>query len=268
MNETAAQILIDLFNNIDVFLIVFIRVLGFFTVLPVMAGQNIPLAARLTLTMGIALLALTSNVVLLPEYNFTLFGFVFLAVQEFAVGIILSFVVMMFFSMFHFVGQMMDYQMGFSMVTVFDPFAQLQTPITGNLYYLIVSVFFVFTGAMRHTIWVFFESFSSISIGNAFILGNAALPIVLIEIIIQYFVIGLRIAMPVVGTLILVDVVLGILVKAVPQMNVFVVGIPIKVFVGLIIVFLTMSVLSDFFIVVIDEILMYMLEMIRLMMPE
>ncbi|MDR2183281.1 MAG: flagellar biosynthetic protein FliR [Clostridiales bacterium] len=267
MNIAASQTLIELFGNVDVFLVVFVRVMGFFIILPVMAGQNMPIYARLGLSLGMALLAFTSGVIELPPYQFTLIGFSFLIMQEFMIGLVIGFVVMMYFSLFHFVGQLVDFQIGFSMVSVADPFGQMQTPITGNFYYLIVSVFFVWSGALHAVIEAFFASFGMLPIGEAHVLGNAALTFFVFEVIIEYFVLALRIAMPVIGTVIIVDIILGILVKAVPQMNVFVVGLPIKVFLGLIVIYLTLPLLQAAFGFVMNDVIATIWNVIGGMMP-
>lgn len=253
---------IEIFNNVDVFIVVFVRVMGFFIILPVMAGQNLPLPARIGLSLSLALLAFTSNIIVLPEYQFTIIGFGFLLAQEFVLGLIIGFVVMIMFSMFHFVGQLVDFQIGFSMVSVADPFGQQQTPITGNLYYLLVSLFFIGTGALNLVIGAFFDSFAIVGIGEAVVLGNQPLMYYMLEIIISYFVLGLRIALPVIGTVVIIDIVLGILVKAVPQMNMFVVGLPIKVFIGLIVVYLTMPLLRTAFEWVMYDVVMYIYNII------
>ena len=241
--------------------------MGFFIILPVMTGQNIPLMARISLCLGLAMLAFTANAVILPDYVFSIMGFGMLLVQEFAIGLILGFVVMIFFSMFHFIGQLVDYQMGFSMVTVFDPFGQLQTPITGNLFYLLVSVFFIYTGLLHHVIFIFFETFTILGMGEAIVLGNYQIPRLAIAMIVEYFAFGLRVAIPFIGTLVTIDVVLGILVKAVPQMNVFVVGLPLKVFVGLILLFLLMPMLADAFTYVANQLAGHLIEITRAMIP-
>jgi len=267
MNYEGAILFLTLFANVDVFLVVFVRVMGFFTVLPVVSGQNMPVMARIGLALGIAMLAFTTNAISLPSYHFSIMGFGMLLASEFMIGLIIGFVVMMMFSLFHFVGQLVDYQMGFSMVSVHDPLGQTQAPVTGNLYFLIVCVFFIATGVLNHIIWIVFESFGIIDIGAAQIIDNADLVRVLVEIIVVYFVTGVRIALPIVGTLIIVDVVLGILVKAVPQMNVFIVGLPLKVFLGTILVYLTMPLLAPRFWNVVDNINVFIMEAMRRMMP-
>ena len=268
MDFAASQFLLDLYANVDVFLVVFVRVMGFFIILPVMVGQNIPIFARIGLSLGLALLAFTSNIIVLPPYEFTLLGFGFLILQEFMIGLVIGFAVMMYFSLFHFVGQLVDFQMGFAMVSVADPLGQQQqTPITGNFYYLIISVFFVWTGALHAVIEAFFHSFGMIPMGEAHVLGNPVLAFFMFEVIVEYFVFALRIALPVIGTIIIVDIILGILVKAVPQMNVFVVGLPIKVFLGLIVIYLTLPMLQSAFGFVMNDLISTIWNLIGGMMP-
>lgn len=267
MDLTFAADLLALFSNVDVFIVVFVRVMGFFIILPVMAGQNLPLMARIGLCLAIALLAFTSDIIILPDYEYTALSFGLLLIREFLIGLLIGFVVMMMFSLFHFVGQLVDFQIGFSMVSVADPFGQQQMPITGNLYYLIVSLFFIGSGAFHAVIAAFFDSYGILGIGEAVVLGNANLMYYVLNIIIDYFVFGVRIALPVIGTVLIVDITLGILVKAVPQMNVFVVGLPIKVFLGMIVIVLTLPMLNTAFNWVMNDIITYIYNMIWGMTP-
>jgi len=267
MDMAASQTLIDIFSNVDVFLVVFVRVMGFMLVLPVMSGQNIPIFARIGLSLGMALLAFTSNAIELPPYEFTVIGFGFLILQEFMIGLVIGFVVMMLFSLFHFVGQLVDFNIGFAMVSVADPFTRQQLPITGNFYFLIVSIFFVWSGALHAVIEAFFVSYEILHIGEAHVLGNAVLTFFVFETIIGYFVLALRIALPVTGAIMIVNIVLGILVKAVPQMNVFVVGLPIKVMLGMIVIYLTLPQLQTAFDFLMNDLIVTIWNIIGGMQP-
>jgi flagellar biosynthetic protein FliR len=90
-----------------------------------------------------------------------------------------------------------------------------------------------------------FNTFELIPPGRAFIVGNTGLMMHVAYMMTGYFELGLKIAMPVIAAIIVVDVVLGLLVKASPQMNVFAVGMPVKVGVGLIIMFLMVPIMED-----------------------
>jgi len=267
MDFAASQILIDLFSDVDVFVIVFVRVMGFFFVVPILSGENIPFMARVGLSLSMAVLAYTANFVELPPYEFTLIGFSFLIIHEFLIGLIIGFTVSMFFAMFLFLGQLVDFQMGFAMVSVVDPQTQQQTPITGSFYNLLVSVFFVGSGALHAVIEAFFSSFDLLAVGQAHIIGNPVLTFFVFEIVISFFALALRIALPVIGSVITVDITLGILVKAVPQMNVFVVGLPIKVMVGLIVIYFTMPLMQAAFGFMMQDVITTIWNIIGGMMP-
>ena len=251
MDFTDSELLIYLFNNVDVFMAVFIRMLGFFTVLPILSSGNLPMMARIFLSLGIAVLAFIGNVVTLPAYDPTIVGFAVLLASEFLIGLLIGLAVMIIFSVFQFAGQLIDFQMGFGMPNVMDPFTMTQIPVTGNFYFMVMSAMFVMTGALSHVIHLMLGSFDSIALGQAFIFGNENLALTYVGIIIYYFILGFRIALPAIGTIMIINIVLGILVKSVPQMNVFVIGMPIKVLFGLILIFLTMP----FLITVFDDLL-------------
>ena len=247
MEFTDSQLIIHLFNNIDVFLAVFARMIGFFIVVPALSSTNMPPQTRIALALGVAIIAFVGNIVQLPPYNPSLASFGVLLIQEFAIGLVIALVVNIMFTMFHFVGQLVDFQMGFGMVNVFDPFTNTQTPITGNFYFLIISLLFVLTGSLQTVLGLMFGSFYHIGLGQGYVFGNASLAAEFVDIIIHYFYLGFRIAMPAIGTIMIVNIILGIMVKSVPQMNVFVVGMPIKVLIGLTLMFLTMPFLISAF---------------------
>ena len=268
MDYTALAFLTHLYQNVDVFLVVFVRIMGFFIILPVLSGQNLPVQARLMLCLGIALLAFVSNSVYIPaDIDFTFASFALFMLTEFLVGFILGLVVMMIFAMFHFLGQLVDFSMAFGMVNVLDPFGGQQLPVTGNLYFLIISVMFITTDALRMVVWGLFESFSIIGLGQGNILGNPGLAFHIIELMLEFFRLGFHIALPMIGTLMAIDIVLGIMVKAVPQMNVFVLGMPIKVLVGLFLLYTLMPTLTGVFNIVMDDVVQYLVQMIWWMAP-
>ncbi|MCL2665120.1 MAG: flagellar biosynthetic protein FliR, partial [Defluviitaleaceae bacterium] len=79
----------------------------------------------------------------------------------------------------------------------------------------------------------FFYSYSILPVGSANILGNPMLAWYMLELMADFFIVAVKIALPIVGSILVIDAALGIMVKAVPQMNVFVVGMPIKLLMGL-----------------------------------
>ncbi len=243
MNPAASSLLIQFFDNLDIFLLIFIRMTGFFIIFPVFAGTNIPVISKIGFSLAASYIIFAAGVVEKVFYYNTVPGFVILIVKEFFVGFTMGYVVYLIFSIIYFSGQLLDYQIGFSMVSVFDPVSQIQVPITGNIYYFFVMALFIETGGLNSFLSALFYSYKVVPPGNAVLIGNAILADIALKSIVSFFIIGVKIALPVVGSILVLDSALGILTKAVPQMNVFVVGVPIKILVGLTLIYILAPIL-------------------------
>ncbi len=241
MYDTSAGTLIAVFNSMDLLLVIFARVIGFLIIMPIFSAGYVNAQIKIGFSILITYIIFINqwtNVFLLEMPVGTVIGFGIVLLKEFIVGYTLGFSVYLFMSTFYFAGQLIDYQIGFSMVNVFDATSQIQVPITGNIMYFIMLMFLIQTGSLNYLLESFFESYSIVPLTTANILSNPALPYIFLDSIAKFFSLGLRIAIPITGTIILIDFTLGILVKTVPQMNVFVVGMPMKLLVGLLIFYL------------------------------
>jgi flagellar biosynthetic protein FliR len=232
MDFDAARVLAELYGNIDVFMLVMVRMIGFMIIMPVFAGQTMPTMARAGFALACSAIVMSTGFVSMPEVSGPL-EYALLIVNEFLAGFLIGFVCNLMFSIFHMFGQQTDFKIGFTMVSVNDPITQIQTPITGNLFYFTFLVFFVSQGGLRVIVLYVLETYVGIPLGNAFIIGNEGLTFTVLNLLSTYLEMGMRFALPIIAVITIVDVMLGILVKAVPQMNVFVVGMPMKVGIGL-----------------------------------
>ncbi len=239
--------LIVMYENIDKLLLIFVRVISFIYLLPVFAGTNVPTTVKIMFSFIISVLLFSTGVANDAVIGTTAIGYGLSVAKEIATGLLLGFVVYLVFTIVYLGGQMMDYAIGFSMVSVMDPVSQIQVPITGNLIYYIMTMLFVVSGGLNSVLYVFFDSFRQIPIGTANFMIDQGLVQYMVDLTATYFVLGLRIAAPILGTILVVDIALGILVKASPQMNVFVVGMPIKLLVGLILLVIISPYLFDVF---------------------
>lgn len=230
-------LLLYAFNNVDVLLIILVRLIGFFMMIPLFSGTTVPMLIRILFVVPLAYIIFTSGVVASVYYYDSIVGLTMLLVREFMVGFAMSFVVYIIFTLMYLAGQMIDHQMGFAMVSVLDPVAQIQVPITGNLLNILLILLLIRSGGFNYFVAAIYRSFEILPIGTAQILNNDFIAYYIITLFVQYFILGVQLAMPIVGTVLLVDVSMGFLVKAAPQMNVFVIGIPIKMAVGMIILY-------------------------------
>jgi flagellar biosynthetic protein FliR len=237
MDFSGAYALAEIFGNIDVFMLVMLRIIGFMIVMPVFSGQTLTPTVRAAFAFVCAIVVMSTGAVTAPEAA-GLLEYSLLIINEFLAGFIIGFTCSLMFSIFHMMGQQTDMRIGFSMVSVHDPITQVQTPITGNLFYFTFLVMFISQGGLSVIVFYVLATYQYIPPGNAFILGNESLSFTIVNLLSVYLEMGMKFALPIIAVTVIIDVALGILVKAVPQMNVFVVGMPLKVGVGLLTILL------------------------------
>jgi len=247
MDALSMLIIKEFLDNSDIFLLVFVRIVAFILIAPAFSGNNINNLSKLAFAASSALLVASSGIVSSAVSVNSAPGFVFLLLQEFLTGFITGFIVYLAFSIVFFSGQLIDFQIGFAMVNVFDPITQIQVPIVGNLFFLTLLAMLVQSGGINALLSALFHSYEILPIGGAVILNNRALMQIFLDLMGSFMVLAIQTALPIMGTIMIIDVSLGLLVKAVPQMNVFVVGMPIKLLVGLVMLFILTPILSHIY---------------------
>lgn len=228
----------DIFlKGIDAFLLIFIRMTGLFVITPIFGRRNIPVYLKIGFSLLLSLILI--NVIEAPELDEydNILQFTGLAAKEFIVGITLGFVSYLVFTAIYLAGQLIDMLIGFGMVSVFDPMSNIQVPVTANLYFILSMLVFLAVNGHHYLITALFDSFRVVP------LGSAAFGVEVVNDIVRVvgytFSIGFRIAAPITAAILLSDVVLGILSKSVPQLNVFVVGMPLKIILGIAVMVIT-----------------------------
>ena len=149
---------------------------------------------------------------------------------ELTTGIIISLTAQFFFAAIQLAGQLIDTQMGFGIMNVIDPLSGTQAPILGNFKFILALLVFLNVNGHHLFIRALFDSYRIIPI-DGLSLGKEFLQL-LIEYFGNIFIIGFKVALPIVGALLFADVILGIMARTVPQMNIFMVGMPAKILLG------------------------------------
>ena len=225
-------ILIAFYDQIDVLTLIMVRVFAFFMFLPVVSGMSIPLQVRVMLAFFVSAAIFASGIATSVVYHPTTAGFFLLVFNEFITGILMSFMLFFIINAILFAGQLMDHSIGLAMMNVMDPMMEIQVPIIGNLFFMSIMALLVVSDGIHYFIYAFFQSYTVIPIGAAFVIGNESIFQFLLVQATVFVLVAAQIALVLVGAMVLIDVGLGIMVKAVPQMNVFVVGMPLKIMVG------------------------------------
>ena len=211
-------------------LLVWMRLLGLFLLAPVFNSPLIPLLAKVGLSFLLAITLLPS---LTSQDFFTLLdGYYLLAlVSEISVGLVLGLLSGLVFSCIEIAGEVIDFQMGFSYANVVDPLSNLRFSVMGQFYFLLTVIYYLGIGGYRLTLQGLVRSFSLIPLGS-FKLGLNA-PVSFVGLVGEVMAIALALGAPVIATLFLSNLTLAIISRAVPQMNVFIVGLPLNIGLGL-----------------------------------
>lgn len=248
--EWAVDLLV---NHFDYTLLLFLRVSGLIFSSPIFGRQNIPARVKIGFCIAVAgAMASTAPAYAVPIDG--IFSFMLLCLTELIFGVVLGFVTSLFFAVTYTAGNVIDMQMGFGMVNVYDPQAGSQVPMTGSLYNIILLMVFFAVGGHLRLVETLYITIERIPIGAVTLsreLGVAAL-----EAFTRTMTLAIHVAMPFIASGLLIETALGIIIRSVPQMNMFVVGMPLKVFVGFFILIIVMPVYMQFAPQIFDEMFM------------
>lgn len=226
-----------LLNGFGVFLLVFVRMTGLFVVAPIFGRRNIPAYFKIGFSFFTALILVNTTAIQSFQYDESLLAYTLLVMKEFIVGMSIGFIAYLAFTAIYIAGEIIDMQIGFGVVNVMDPVSNIQVPVTSNIYFIMSMLLFLSINGHHVLIKVLFDSFTTLPLGTA--VFDANLVDGLVALFSTVFTTGYKIAAPIVASILITDVALGTVSRMVPQLNIFVIGMPLKIFVGLIIVLIT-----------------------------
>ncbi len=247
----AVDIIYQLFSNIGGFLGIFSRVTGFLVTIPIFSTNNIPSYIKIGLSLLVSLIVFPTIEVAVPIAQTEFFQLMILIVKEILTGLILGFICYLFFSIVYLVGHIIDMELGFAMANVISPENETEIPLTANLLYMLASLIFLSINGHHSFFRGLISSFRLIPLGSLNI--NYLMIDKLISIVMNTFVIAFKMGGPVLVAIFLTNILLGILARTMPQMNVFVVGMPLKILVGFIIMAITIPLYGGVFEYVYDS---------------
>ncbi len=226
------QILDGITQEFEIFLLILIRMAGLFLMSPVFGRQNLPVYSKLGLSLFLSYMVFINRFFTIGMEINSFYGFGLLIFREVLIGYVMGFVTTLIFSAIWTAGQLIDTQIGFGIVNVIDPNSSIQVPLMGNFKNIIALLAF-FTMDGHHTlVKLIFSSYDIIPLGEAIRIESVTTMIV--RFFVNSFVLALKIAVPIIAITFLSEVAFGILIRTVPQMNIFIIGIPVKIFIGLI----------------------------------
>ncbi|MBC7319034.1 flagellar biosynthetic protein FliR [bacterium] len=210
--------------QITSFLLIFLRIIAIVSVFQPYSMRVIPISVRLLLAIAVSVILLQLyNLKELPETNMLIaFG-----IKEVIIGLVIGFLANIIFYLLQIVGQIIDFQVGLSLANIINPAFDVQVSPIGDLLFVLGIFIFLVSGSYLQIVEALCYSFNIVPLGrvnlsdyvflDAFkLLGNFTLQV------------ALRFSAPIITTMLLVDIIIGIIARTVPQINIFIIGLPLK----------------------------------------
>jgi flagellar biosynthesis protein FliR len=233
--------MLEFIPSFPAFLLIFVRVTSFFLMMPLFSYRTIPASHKVGLGFMLSIIMFTA--IGAPEIAIDSTYFL-LVIKEAMVGLIIGFIAALMMAAIQIAGGFIDFQMGFAIANVIDPQTGAQSPLMGQYLYTIALLFLLTVNGHHLLMDGIFYSYNFIPIDQVVIpFGNENIAEFIILSFNKMFIIAFQMSLPVVGSLFLVDVALGIVARTVPQLNIFVVGLPVKIAVSFLVLIAVMGVL-------------------------
>lgn len=226
---------------VSVYLLVLTRIAAFFVTMPLFSYRAIPPVMRI----GIAVLLSWVIVFTLDTTAVDINGeYILLVLKEAVIGLSIGVIAFIVMAAIQVAGGLIDFQMGFAIANVIDPQTGTQSPLLGQFFNSLALLLLLAVNGHHVLLDGMFYSYQFLPIDQVwphFSNGNAAE--LVLKTVAAVFAISFQMAIPIVATLFLVDLALGITARTVPQLNIFVIGFPIKIGVGFLVLFIMGSVI-------------------------
>ncbi|MBO5468407.1 MAG: flagellar biosynthetic protein FliR [Lachnospiraceae bacterium] len=226
-------------QQLEYFLAIFVRVMGAMAFAPIFGNRTVTRRVRIFIGVGCALAVFHVNPYVPLGYS-TFLEYTVLLLKELTVGLTMGFMSNVTLSIIGAAGQFIDREIGFSMVSEFDQSMNTEVTITAEFYNMLVMLIMLCSNMHYFILTALSDSFQLIPLGNVSI-DTGTLYDTMVKYMADYFIISIRIALPVMISIMLLNVVLGVLAKTAPQMNMFVIGMQLKIFVGFAVLFVTIG---------------------------
>ena len=231
------------YADLEYFLLILVRVSFFVYVAPFFAMSNTPRRVRI----GFCVL-LSYLLFVYVDHNevvySSLLGYAIIVMKEAVTGLLIGWGAQICMTVAAFAGSIADMEVGLSMVSLMDPLTRENATFSGVFYQYLFTLMLIISGMYQYLLQALIDTFTLIPIGGA-VLQIDSLLSSMMRFMSDYIIIGFRICLPIFCVILIMNCTLGILAKVSPQMNMFAVGIQMKVLVGLSIMFLTVRMLPD-----------------------
>ena len=238
-----------LVTGLTSYILVFFRMVGMIVFNPLFARKNVPGQVRAALVLGITILIAP----LLPVGTTATLSelALFLAmIQELLLGVAFGFVFQCFYYLLFTAGDIIDMGFGLSMAKAFDPGANVQVSMSGNLFQFLFVLYILTTNSHLVMIKMMADSYGIVPMGE--VTFGAHVGSFIMSMFADAFLLMMQLTLPFIAAAIILEISMGILMKLIPQINVFSINFQLKIFLGFSLLFLFSNPISMFLIEYVD----------------
>lgn len=216
---------------IIIWILIFVRLSTMLLFIPIFSSRNAPMASKV-----LFISVLSFSFLMLGKFDHSMVGvegveILKAVIFEMINGMTIGAVAVIIVNSIYLAGHMIDMNMGFSMVNIISPQDDDSMPVTSNFYYTLMLIIFIILNAHHVFLDAFALSLDKLPLG---VLGfNSTHVASFTELTALTFDLGFRLSMPIILTILVTNIILGLLSKAMPGMNVFMIGMPFKIIIGL-----------------------------------
>ncbi|WP_137972854.1 flagellar biosynthetic protein FliR [Pseudomonas sp. F(2018)] len=219
------------------YLLPLFRIASMLMVMPVIGTQLVPMRVRLYLSLAICLV-LAPNLPPMPQVDAVSLQSMLLIGEQVLVGVMFGFILQLYFHLFTVAGQLIATQMGLGFASMVDPANGVSVPVLGQFLLMLVTLLFLAMNGHLVVFEVLAESFVTLPVGEGLLLDHYWTMAGKLTWVIAA---GLLIALPVVTALLIINLAFGVMTRAAPQLNIFSIGFPLTLVMGLLIFWIGLS---------------------------
>lgn len=241
------ELLNTVLGNFTGFLFVLCRITGIFTFNPIFSRNNVPNRAKaaMSIALSVVVLVMQGGEAALPQFSGVI-GFFLIVIKELFIGFVFGFFTNMIMTVIVYAGEIIDTQVGLGMAKAMDPSTGVTMPLFANLYYYLFILYFFLTEGHLSYIKLFALSYETIPIGYDFTVATLDLTYVIVNYFGTVLTLAVKFAIPIIAAELITEICVGLMMKAIPTIQVYVVNIQLKVIVGFMVLLAAARPMSEF----------------------
>lgn len=251
----------ELLTQLALFIWPFVRISSLFIAIPVLSVRSTPVKIRISIAF------LTTLVVMpflpeLPPIELMSYEGVMVTVQQMAIGIAMAFILQMVFAIMLVAGQLIAYSMGLGFASMVDPASGIQVPVVAQILVISASLFFLSVNGHLLAIELLVDSFTTLPIAMVGLTKADLWAIILWSS--EMFAGGMLLALPIVAAVLFINISFGVAARAAPQLQIFGIGFPITIMVGMILIWMSVSHMVDTFALFLESGFQFIKQVLRI----